>query len=99
MASFKAKFSVLQGLFAKNHREGGGFGPHPSGARVNDRYNAVHKLTLVTLRILRQQLLLVFCTLNNVYSFSHYLHLHPTCGGSYTKRQDLFSWCGVPYNE
>ena len=33
MASFKAKFPVLQELFAKNHR-GGAFGP-PSGARVN----------------------------------------------------------------
>ena len=33
MASFKAKFPVLQELFAKNHRRGA-FGP-PSGARVN----------------------------------------------------------------
>ena len=33
MASFKAKFPVLQELFAKNHR-GGPLGP-PSGARVN----------------------------------------------------------------
>ena len=34
MASFKAKFPVLQELFAKNHR--GPFGPPPpSGARVN----------------------------------------------------------------
>ena len=35
MASFKAKFPVLQELFAKNHR-GGPFGPPPppSGARV-----------------------------------------------------------------
>ena len=32
MASFKAKFPVLQELFAKNHR--GAFGPPPSGARV-----------------------------------------------------------------
>ena len=32
MASFKAKFTVLQELFAKNHR--GAFGS-PSGARVN----------------------------------------------------------------
>ena len=32
MASFKAKFPVLQELFAKNH--GGAFGP-PTGARVN----------------------------------------------------------------
>ena len=33
MASFKAKFPVLQELFAKNHR-GGPFGPPPpSGAR------------------------------------------------------------------
>ena len=32
MASFKAKFPVLQELFAKNHR-GGPLGP-PSGARV-----------------------------------------------------------------
>ena len=31
MASFKAKFPVLQELFAKNHR--GSFGP-PAGARV-----------------------------------------------------------------
>ena len=35
MASFKAKFPVLQELFAKNHR-GGPLGP-PSGARVNGR--------------------------------------------------------------
>ena len=35
MASFKAKFPVLQELFAKNHR-GGPLGPPPSGARVND---------------------------------------------------------------
>ena len=35
MASFKAKFPVLQELFAKNHRGGGPFGPPPSGARVN----------------------------------------------------------------
>ena len=34
MASFKAKFPVLQELFAKNHR-GGPLGPPPSGARVN----------------------------------------------------------------
>ena len=34
MASFKAKFPVLQELFAKNHRGGGPFGPPPSGARV-----------------------------------------------------------------
>ena len=33
MASFKAKFPVLQELFAKNHR-GGPLGPPPSGARV-----------------------------------------------------------------
>ena len=33
MASFKAKFPVLQELFAKNHRGGGPFGP-PGGARV-----------------------------------------------------------------
>ena len=33
MVSFKARFPVLQELFAKNHR-GGPFGP-PSGARVN----------------------------------------------------------------
>ena len=35
MASFKAKFPVLQEPFAKNHR-GGPLGP-PSGARVNPR--------------------------------------------------------------
>ena len=34
MASFKAKFPVLQELFAKNHR-GGPLAPPPSGARVN----------------------------------------------------------------
>ena len=34
MASFKAKFPVLQELFAKNHRGGGPLGPLPSGARV-----------------------------------------------------------------
>ena len=34
MASFKAKFPVLQELFAKNHR-GGPLPPPPSGARVN----------------------------------------------------------------
>ena len=32
MASFKAKFPVLQELFAKNHR--GALCPPPSGARV-----------------------------------------------------------------
>ena len=32
MASFKAKFPVLQELFAKNHR--GALWPPPSGARV-----------------------------------------------------------------
>ena len=32
MASFKARFPVLQELFAKNHR--GPFAPPPSGARV-----------------------------------------------------------------
>ena len=36
MTSFKAKFPVLQELFAKNHR-GGPLGPPPSGARVNGR--------------------------------------------------------------
>ena len=34
MVSFKAKFPVLQELFAKNHRGGDPLGP-PSGARVN----------------------------------------------------------------
>ena len=34
MASFKAKFPVLQELFAKNHR--GALGP-PSGARVKNK--------------------------------------------------------------
>ena len=34
MASFKAKFPVLQELFAKNHR-GALWAPPPSGARVN----------------------------------------------------------------
>ena len=34
MASFKAKFPVLQELFAKNHR--GALWAPPSGARVND---------------------------------------------------------------
>ena len=34
MASFKAKFPVLQELFAKNHR-GAQRAPPPSGARVN----------------------------------------------------------------
>ena len=39
MASFKAKFPVLQELFAKNHR-GGPLGPPPSGARVKyDTYS------------------------------------------------------------
>ena len=34
MASFKAKFPVLQELFAKNHRGGGGpFGPPPPAGR------------------------------------------------------------------
>ena len=33
MASFKAKFPVLQELFAKNHR-GDPLPPPPSGARV-----------------------------------------------------------------
>ena len=33
MASFKAKFPVLQELFAKNHR--GALWAPPSGARVN----------------------------------------------------------------
>ena len=37
MASFKAKFPVLQELFAKNHRAGP-LAPPPSGARVE-----VHK--------------------------------------------------------
>ena len=36
MASFKAKFPVLQELFAKNHR--GALCPPPSGARVKSRY-------------------------------------------------------------
>ena len=31
MASFKAKFPVLQELFAKNHRGGGPLGPPPAG--------------------------------------------------------------------
>ena len=31
MASFKAKFPVLQELFAKNHRGGGPFGPPQRG--------------------------------------------------------------------
>ena len=35
MASFKAKFPVLQELFAKNHRGGALWAPPPSGARVN----------------------------------------------------------------
>ena len=35
MANFKAKFPVLQELFAKNHR--GPFAPPPSGARVKYR--------------------------------------------------------------
>ena len=47
MASFKAKFPVLQELFAKNHR-GGPFGP-PSGARVKtvntDNYIATTAMT------------------------------------------------------
>ena len=34
MASFKAKFPVLQELFAKNHR-GGPFGPPPAGRGLN----------------------------------------------------------------
>ena len=36
MASFKAKFPVLQELFAKNHR-GGPLPPPPSGATVKMR--------------------------------------------------------------
>ena len=34
MASFKAKFPVLQELFAKNHR-GGPFAPPPAGRGLN----------------------------------------------------------------
>ena len=41
MASFKAKFPVLQELFAKNHGEGA-LGP-PSGARVNPRPDTVFR--------------------------------------------------------
>ena len=37
MASFKAKFPVLQELFAKNHRRGPFGPPPPSGARVKLR--------------------------------------------------------------
>ena len=38
MASFKAKFPVLQELFAKNHR-GGPFGPPPAGRGINQGVN------------------------------------------------------------
>ena len=41
MASFKAKFPVLQELFAKNNRGGALWAPPPSGARVK-----VHKLVI-----------------------------------------------------
>ena len=41
MASFKAKFPVLQELFAKNHR-GGPLGP-PSGARdIHEKKTTLH---------------------------------------------------------
>ena len=47
MASFKAKFPVLQELFAKNHR-GGPLGP-PSGARDISRNSLRASRSLVTI--------------------------------------------------
>ena len=53
MASFEAKFPVLQELFAKNHR--GAFGPPSSGARdikKNPKYaNSRHLCPYRSLRI------------------------------------------------
>ena len=43
MASFKAKFPVLQELFAKNHR-GGPLAPPPSGARVKTLSQLINRL-------------------------------------------------------
>ena len=42
MASFKAKFPVLQELFAKNHRGGAFAPPPPSGARVKAGRCGIH---------------------------------------------------------
>ena len=55
MASFKAKFPVLQELFAKNHREGPLPPPPPSGARVN---SSTYKATQITWLITKQRFVL-----------------------------------------
>ena len=63
MASFKAKFPVLQELFAKNHR-GGPFGPPPSGARVK----SVQQLNVYNAYYMA-------CEIKNRRAF--YIWLHP----------------------